>query len=79
MIHATHPLSTANINIFSPEIIKFCYIKKYRYRLHFDTYFLILLTFFRSLKIFLINMVTILMMSANQSLATLAFLLGKLS
>ena len=22
---------------FSPEISKFCYIKKYRYRLHFDT------------------------------------------
>ena len=26
-----------DISIFSPEISKFCYIKKYRYRLHFDT------------------------------------------
>ena len=26
-----------NINIFSPEISKICYINKYRYRLHFDT------------------------------------------
>ena len=26
---------------FLPEIRKFCYIKKYRYRFHLDTYFLI--------------------------------------
>ena len=32
-----HPLSSADINISSPEISKFCYIKKYRYRLHFGT------------------------------------------
>ena len=31
------PLISADISIFSPEISKFCYIKKYRYRLHFDT------------------------------------------
>ena len=31
---------------FLSEINKFCYIKKYRYKLHFDTQFLILLTFF---------------------------------
>ena len=31
------PLSSADISIFSPEISKFCYIKKYRYSLHFDT------------------------------------------
>ena len=54
------------------EISKFCYITKYRYRLHFDTLFLILLTFLESLKIFLINMVTILMMSAK--VATLGLL-----
>ena len=30
------PLSSADISIFSPEISKFCYIKKYRYRLDFD-------------------------------------------
>ena len=35
--HVTHPLSSADISSFSPEISKFCYIKKYRYRLHFDT------------------------------------------
>ena len=50
---------------FLPEISKFCYIKKYRYRLYFDTLFLILLTFFESWKIFLINIVTILTMSAK--------------
>ena len=36
MNHVTHPLSSAGISIFSPEISKFCYIKKYRYRLEFD-------------------------------------------
>ena len=37
MIHVTHPLSSADISNFSPEISKFCYIKKYMYRLHLDT------------------------------------------
>ena len=46
---------------------KFCYIEKYRYRLYFDTLSLILLIFFESWKIFLINMVTILMMSAKMA------------
>ena len=50
MSHVTHPLSYADISNFSPEISKFCYIKKYVYRLHFDTEFLILLTFHESLK-----------------------------
>ena len=72
MNHVTHPLSSVDINIFSPEISKFCYIKIYRYRLHFDTQFLILLNFIESLKIVLINMVTILMMSAK--MATLGLL-----
>ena len=63
--HVTHPLSSADIRIFSLEISKFCYIKKYRYRLQFDTKFQILLTFLEFLKIVLINMVTILMMSAK--------------
>ena len=35
--HVAHLLSSAGINIFSPEITKFCYINKYRYRLDFDT------------------------------------------
>ena len=55
MNHVTRPMSPADISNFSPEIIKFCYIKKYMYRLHFDTKFLILLTFLESLKIFLIK------------------------
>ena len=37
MNHVTHVLSSAEISIFSPEISKFCYLKKYSYRLHFDT------------------------------------------
>ena len=50
---------------FSLEISKFGHIKKYRYRLHFDTSFLILVTFFESVKVVLIKMITILMMSAK--------------
>ena len=65
MSHVTHSLSSAEISIFSTEISKFCYIKKYSYRLQFDTYFLILLTFLEILKIVFINMVTILMMSTK--------------
>ena len=33
--HVTRPLSSVDI-IFSPEIKKFCYIKKYTYRFEFD-------------------------------------------
>ena len=33
MSHVTHPLSCADISSFSSEIGKFCYIRKYRYRL----------------------------------------------
>ena len=65
-------MSYAAISIFSPEISKFCYMKKYR--LHFDTSFLILLIFFESLKIALINMVMILIISAK--IATLGPLKG---
>ena len=32
----SHPLSYAEIRIFSPEISKFCYIRKCRYRVHFN-------------------------------------------
>ena len=62
-----HLLSSADISIFSQEISKFCYIKKYGYRFHFSTWFLIILTFLESLKIVLINMVTILIMSAKMA------------
>ena len=65
MNHVTHILSSTDISIFPPEISKFCYIKKWKCRFHFGTQFLILLTFFESLKIVLINIVTILMMSAK--------------
>ena len=66
------PLSSADISIFSQEIRKFCYIKKYRYRLAFDTQFLIRLTYFESLIIVVINVVTIWIMSAK--MATPGFL-----
>ena len=64
------PLSFADISIFSLKIINFCYIKKYGCILHFNTQFLILLffffkTFFESLKVALINTITILMMLAK--------------
>ena len=36
MNYVTHPLSSADISIFLLEISKFFYVKKYRYRLHFD-------------------------------------------
>ena len=65
MNHVTHILTSAGI--FSPEISNFFYIKKYRYRLHFSTWFLILLAFLESLKICLINLFIILMMSAKMA------------
>ena len=67
-------MNSADISIFLLEIRKFCYIKKYKYRLYFDTLFLIPSTFFESLKILLIKMVTVFMMSAK--MATLGFLEG---
>ena len=35
--HVIHLLSSANMSSFSPGFSKFCYIKKYRYGLHFNT------------------------------------------
>ena len=67
MNHETHPLSSADISNFSPEVSKFCYIRKFMYRLHFDTKLLIPLTFLEFLKIVLIKKVTILMMSAKMA------------
>ena len=69
-------LNSAEINIFLWKISKFCYIKNYRCRLHFRTQFLILSTFLKSLKIILINMVTILMISTK--MANLGFFQIKL-
>ena len=50
---------TLAISMISPEI------KKYKYRFHFGTQFLIPLKFLEFLKIVLINMVTIWMMSVK--------------
>ena len=63
--HVKHPLSSADISNLLPEIRKFCYIKKYMYRLHFDTKLPILLNFLGSLKIVFDKKVRILMMSAK--------------
>ena len=67
MNHVTYPLSSADISIFSLKIRTFCYIKKYRYKMYFDSLFLILSTFLESLKIVLINMVTTLVISAKMA------------
>ena len=56
---------SAGISIFSPAISRFCYIKKYRYRLDFDKSLIVLLSFLEPWIIVLINMVTILMMSTK--------------
>ena len=67
MNQVTHPLSSADISISSPEINKFSYIKKYRYRLPFNAKFVILLTFLEFWNIFLINMVITFMISAKMA------------
>ena len=73
MNNVTYILSSANISIFSPEISKFCFIPKYRYRLHFDNWlFLILLAFSEAIWIDLKIMGTILTMSTK--IATLGLL-----
>ena len=53
--HVTNSLSSADISIFSPKSSNFCYIKKYREKLYFNTSFLILFTFIEYLKIVSIN------------------------
>ena len=67
----THPFSSSEISIFSPKISNFCYIKMCRYRLHFNIQFLILLTFFESLKVVLIKLVAILAAKMSAKLALL--------
>ena len=67
MNHVTHPLRPADINFFSPEISKFCYIKNTDMDCILIKKFLILLTFFETLKIVLIKMVTILMISVKMA------------
>ena len=65
MNNVARTLSSADITNFSPKVSKFSFIKKYMYRLHFDTKFLILLTFLETVKIVLIKTVTSIMMSAE--------------
>ena len=67
MNHVTHPLRPADIMIFSPEISKFCYIKNTDMDCILIKKFLILLTFFETLKIVLRKMVTILMISVKMA------------
>ena len=78
MNHLTHPLSSADTSIPLPEISKFCYIKKYRYRLHFDVYIIPnSFNFFWIFKDSFKKIVKILMVSAK--IATLGFLKGILN
>ena len=63
-------MPSAEINVFSPKISNFSYINKTvcisgKYRLYFNTQFHILLTFFGSLKVALINVVVFMMISAK--------------
>ena len=67
MNYVTHPMSPAGISNFSPEISEVFYIKKYMYRLHFDTKFLVLCTFLEFLRIVLIKKFKILIMSAKMT------------
>ena len=69
--HVTHLLSSAEFSIFFKRKTNF-YIKKYRYRLHFNTQFLISLSVPESLKVALIYMVAVLIILAK--LATLGLL-----
>ena len=47
MNHLKHPLSFSDISIPSREISAFSYIKKNKYRLHFDKKFLTLFLVFK--------------------------------
>ena len=72
MDFVTHLLRSADISNFSPEICKFRYMKQHMYRLHFDTKFLIFLTFLESLKVVLIKKLQF--CGCHQKLLTQAFL-----
>lgn len=65
IIHMTHYLNFADTGIFSPEIGKFCYIGIYKQELHFDTCFLIILSFSEPLWAFLINIIAFFTMPAK--------------
>ena len=65
MNHSTHPISSADISIFSVEISKFAILTNTDIDCIVLHNFLFILTFFESLKFVLINMVTIFMMSSK--------------
>ena len=56
-------LILADIIIFSPKNNNFCYVRKYRQKLHVDKFFLILLTFITLVA--LIDVIAIWIMSAE--------------
>ena len=60
--HVIHPLSFADISIFSSEISNFCYKKNADIDCLFKHNFWFFLTLFESLIVVLINMVAILML-----------------
>ena len=62
-------MSSANINIYLPEINNFCYIKKCRFRVHFKSLFAFILSLFESWNVVMINMVA--MLTMWRKLATL--------
>ena len=76
MNYVIHQLSSADISIFSPEIDKCCYINKYSYRFHFQYMTSNSFNSVDSLKNVLVNLVTILMLSAK--IVTLTLLKIKL-
>ena len=63
--HLDTPLEFCWHQYFSPEISNFFYIGKYIQKLHCNIFFPTLLIFIESIKVVLINMVTILMISAK--------------
>ena len=69
--HVIRPFTFADINIFSLEISKLCYIKKCSSTLFLNKQFLILLTLFESWKAFLINMIALMISTILASLGLL--------
>ena len=55
------------MSLFSPEISKFCLIKKYMHRLHVHKKLIILLIFLESIKIVLIKKIAILVTKAKMA------------
>ena len=67
-----HLLTSADISIFSLKMKKFCYMRKYSYRLHLKAQILDISTFFESSKVTLVTAVEFSVISAK--LVTLGLL-----